>query len=153
MRRSLFLPVAVLALLWGAQAFALTVRDVAGEFVCRCGCNKLLPDCDMPCGEQLRELIAVKIREGWDKPRIVALLVRGYGEQLLAAPTKQGFNLTAWVTPFLAMGAGALAICLVIRQWARSHPRLAANPRKPELPDDPYLARLEEELRRYDEGS
>jgi cytochrome c-type biogenesis protein CcmH len=152
MRRSLLLPVAALALLWGPRAFALTVREVAGEFVCNCGCNKLLPDCDMECGERLRGVIAARIREGWDKPRIVALLVRGYGEQLLAAPTKQGFNLTAWVTPFFALGVGALAVALVIRQWARSYPSMPAGPPVPEIADDRYVARLEEELRRYEEG-
>ncbi len=150
MRRSLVLSAAVLVLLWGAPAFPLTVRDVAAEFVCNCGCNKLLPDCDMKCGEQIRGVIATKLQEGWGKPRIVALLVQGYGEQLLAAPTKRGFNLTAWVTPFLALGAGALAISLAIRQWARGYPG-AASPQTPEVADDPYLARLEEELRRYDE--
>jgi cytochrome c-type biogenesis protein CcmH len=144
--------VVLLWLLWGAPALALTVRDVAGEFVCKCGCNKLLPDCDMQCGEQIRGVIAAKIQEGWDKPRIVALLVRNYGEQLLAAPTKEGFNLTAWVTPFLAIGAAALAISLVLRQWALHHPRVPASPSAREADDDPYVARLEEELRRYDEA-
>lgn len=150
MRCSRVLPVAALILLlWSAPALALTVREVAGEFVCNCGCNKLLPDCDMQCGEQIRGVIAAKIREGWDKPRIVAFLVQGYGEKLLAAPTKQGFNLTAWVTPFLALGAGALAVCLAIRQWARSRTK-AVSPESVERPDDPYVARLDEELRRYD---
>lgn len=151
MRRSLALPVAALVLLWSVPALALTVREVAAEFVCNCGCNKVLPDCDMQCGEQLRGVIAAKIQEGWDKPRIVAFLIQGYGEKLLAAPTKQGFNLSAWVTPFLALGAGALAISLVIRQWARSHSR-PASPEPAEGVDDPYVARLDEELRRYDEA-
>ena len=91
---------------------ALVVSDVAKEFVCNCGCNKMLTDCDMQCGEQLRGVIAAKIGEGWDKPRIMDLLVRNYGEKLLAAPTKSGFNLTAWVTPFAAilLGGGMISL-------------------------------------------
>ena len=151
MRRKPILLLAALLLFWAAPAIALTVRDVAGEFICSCGCNKLLPDCDMQCGEQLREVIAAKIREGWAKPRIAAFLVQAYGEKLLAAPTKQGFNLTAWVTPFLALGMGALAVSLVIRRWRLSY-HLQAKPKADEAVEDRYVGRFEEELRKYDEG-
>ncbi len=151
MRRNPLLLLAVLLLFWAAPALALTVREVAGEFICSCGCNKLLPDCDMQCGEQLREVIAAKIREGWDKPRIAAFLIQAYGEKLLAAPTKQGFNLTAWVTPFLVLGMGALAISLVIRRWTLSYSP-QAKPKADEAVEDRYVGRFEEELRKYDEG-
>lgn len=151
MRRNPVFLLAVLLLFWTAPAIALTVREVAEEFICSCGCNKLLPDCNMQCGEQLREVIAAKIREGWDKPRIAAFLVQAYGEKLLAAPTKQGFNLTAWVTPFLVLGIGALAVSLVISRWRLSY-RLQAKPKADDAVEGRYVGRFEEELRKYDEG-
>ena len=50
---------------------ALTVSEVAREFICNCGCNKVLSECDMQCGAQLRGIIGAKLQEGWDKPRVV----------------------------------------------------------------------------------
>ena len=139
-------------LLWTPAALALVVSDVAKEFVCNCGCNKMLTDCDMQCGEQLRGVIAAKIAEGWDKPRIMDLLVKNYGEKLLAAPTKSGFNLTAWVTPFAAILAGGVMISLAVGEWvarrrATQRLRFASAVQSVE---GKYLDRVDEELRHFD---
>lgn len=138
--------------LWAPSALALVVSDVAKEFICNCGCNKMLTDCDMQCGEQLRGVIAAKIADGWDKPRIMDLLVRNYGEKLLAAPTKSGFNLTAWVTPFAAILVGGVMISLAVGEWvarrrATRRVRLAAPPG---LVEGKYLDRVDEELKSFD---
>lgn len=131
---------------------ALTVNEVAREFVCNCGCNKVLPECDMACGEQLRGIIKAKLGEGWDKPRIVRFMVENYGEKLLAAPTKAGFNLTAWITPFLALFAGAGIIGVVIRRWRRRTSRSTSDADSPakEYLEQRYGARLEEEMKRFE---
>jgi cytochrome c-type biogenesis protein CcmH len=138
--------------LWAPAALALVVSDVAKEFICNCGCNKMLPDCDMQCGEQLRGVIAAKIGEGWDKPRIMDLLVRNYGEKLLAAPTKSGFNLTAWVTPFAAILVGGVMISLAVGEWvARRRAAQRVRFASPvALVEGKYLDRVDEELKHFD---
>jgi cytochrome c-type biogenesis protein CcmH len=150
-RAGLILAWLALSSLFAPAALALVVSDVAKEFVCNCGCNKMLTDCDMQCGEQLRGVIAAKIAEGWDKPRIMGLLVKNYGEKLLAAPTKSGFNLTAWVTPFAAILVGGVMISLAVGEWvarrrATQRVRLAAPPRV----EGKYLDRVDEELKHFD---
>ncbi len=133
-------------------ALALVVSDVAKEFICNCGCNQMLTDCDMQCGDQLRGVIAAKISEGWDKPRIMDLLVRNYGEKLLAAPTKSGFNLTAWVTPFAVILVGGVMISLAVGEWVAR--RRAAQRLRLASPVGPvegkYLDRVDEELKHFD---
>jgi cytochrome c-type biogenesis protein CcmH len=149
------------ALLWGLILFvgfssvshaALTVNDVAQELICNCGCNKVLTECGMQYADQLREIIKTKLREGWDKPRIVQFMVQNYGEQILAAPTKEGFNLTAWVTPFLALFAGAGIVGLVIRRWAGQASPSASDldAAHKEYLERKHGARLEEELKRFE---
>lgn len=150
-RTGLILAWVAVSWLWAPAAMALVVSDVAKEFVCNCGCNKMLTDCDMQCGEQLRGVIAAKIGEGWDKPRIMELLVKNYGEKLLAAPTKSGFNLTAWVTPFAAILLGGVMISLAVGEWvarrrATQHVRLTT----PANVDGRYLERVDEELKHFD---
>ncbi len=137
--------------LWAPAALALVVSDVAKEFICNCGCNKMLTDCDMQCGEQLRGVIAAKIGEGWDKPRIMDLLVKNYGEKLLAAPTKSGFNLTAWVTPFAAILVGGVMISLAVGEWvARRRATQRMRLVSPAGVEARYLDRVDEELKKFD---
>ena len=138
--------------LFAPVALALVVTDVAKEFICNCGCNKMLTDCDMQCGEQLRGVIVAKIKEGWDKPRIMDLLVRNYGEKLLAAPTKSGFNLTAWVTPFAAILVGGVMISLAVAEWvARRRAAQRVRFASPvALVEGKYLDRVDEELKHFD---
>lgn len=151
-RAGLILAWVAVTWLWAPPALALTVTDVAKEFICNCGCNNLLPDCNMECGDQLRGVIAAKIKEGWDKPRIMDLLVKNYGEKLLAAPTKSGFNLTAWITPFAAILVGGVMISLAVGEWvarrrAAQRVRLASPAA---LVEGKYLDRVDEELKHFD---
>lgn len=137
--------------LWAPAALALVVSDVTREFVCNCGCNQMLTDCEMPCAEQLRGVIAAKINEGWDKPRIMDLLVKNYGEKLLAAPTKKGFNLTAWITPFAAILLGGVMISLAVGEWvARRRATQRVRQTMSAGVEGKYLQRVDEELEHFD---
>ena len=57
------------------------------------------------------------MKNGETKDQVLSYFVTQYGEKVLAAPTKKGFNLTAWVTPFLAVGAGGTVVYFVLREW------------------------------------
>ncbi len=96
------------------------IGDVAKEFICNCGCNKMLNVCDMSCGKNLRGIIAKKIDAGWDKEKIVNYMIKNYNEQILSAPTKKGFNLTAWITPFVVWGLAGIGVAMVIITWVKA---------------------------------
>jgi cytochrome c-type biogenesis protein CcmH/NrfF len=52
--------------------------------------------------------------------------VQKYGPIVLAAPTNTGFDRTAWIVPFLALGVGLVTVVLVVRAWKnRPAPALA----------------------------
>lgn len=109
---------ASLALAGGLHAQG-TVEDVAGQLICLCGCNKMLNVCDMQTAQEMKDIIATKLDEGLDKSEIVDYMTNTYGEQVLAAPTKRGFNLTAWLAPFALLGAGAGFLWLLVHLWVR----------------------------------
>jgi len=98
-------------------AFALEVNDVAGEFICNCGCNEILTSCEMECGKRLRATIKDKIRIGMGKDQIIQYMKVNFSEALLAAPEKTGFNWVAWITPFAVVILGGVAIEQAIRRW------------------------------------
>jgi len=153
--RGIALVAAFLLFLFAAvPAWALTVTDVAKEFICNCGCQKMLDACEMSCGQQLRGLIKEKIAAGWGKPKIMNYLVTQYGEKVLAAPTKKGFNLTAWVMPPVALALGAVFVYLVVKKWVRQREILATGTAsgtgmKPAL-DPEYERKLDEELEKFE---
>jgi cytochrome c-type biogenesis protein CcmH len=49
--------------------------------------------------------------------QIIQQQVEKHGETVLSAPTKKGFNLTAWVVPFGALLVGGLGLRRLIQTW------------------------------------
>lgn len=131
-------------------AYGLNVGDVSKEFICNCGCSKLLSECEMECGKTLRKIIYGKIQEGMPKDRIIEFMMDTYGETLLAAPTKKGFNLTAWATPIVAMlGGGFLVVSILIR-WTKRRTdsrEMFQQTEDRSILNDKYLNRFEKEMR------
>ncbi len=62
-------------------------------------------------------MIGQKIDQGETKDQIIEYFVAQYGEGILAAPTKKGFNLTAWMAPFVVMALAAGIIYVVTVKW------------------------------------
>ena len=130
--------------------------EMAQSLVCQCGCGLTIGNCSHPtCGPRDTMVAQVRymINQELSGPQITQAFVAQYGEKVLAAPTKQGFNLVAWVTPFAAVVVGAIAIFFFLKAWvlkaAQPAPSpLAATPQE----ENKYRQRLDEELRRFTGG-
>lgn len=125
LRIAIYLVVLALGLGLAAPAAAdgPTVDDVAKELMCQCGCGMTLPNCSsaMECmvGDQMMDVIRQQIAEGRSKSEIINYFVSIYGEQVLAAPTKEGLNLMVWVTPFATIIGGAGLVGWLLHTWRR----------------------------------
>ena len=90
--------------------------------MCLCGCNAVLEECphqDCSWGIPAKNLITERLGQGQTPDEIIKYFVATYGEKVLAAPTKTGFNIVAWVTPFVVLIVGTAAVFLVARTWSR----------------------------------
>lgn len=135
------------------RAFPATVDEIAQELTCTCGCNMLVSACEgtMECGAAayIKDQIVEQMKSGKSKEEIIAFFVDEYGEQILSSPTKRGFNLTAWVLPFVAVIFGTGAVCVLLKNWtSRKKPGPEQVSFKQE--DNLYLERIEEELKIFD---
>lgn len=63
---------------------------------------------------------------GYSADEIMAAMMDTYGDFILNAPRKQGFNLLAWFAPFVALAAGAVAIGALLRGWRMNAVKAAA---------------------------
>lgn len=137
-------------------AWALTADQMGQELACLCGCGLTISNCTHDnCGFAVpaRARIKAMLAAGKGREEILQAFTAQYGEQILAAPTKRGFNLAAWVTPFLVVAAGGTLIAVVVHQWVERRRVLVARDRKRAeqagLPDQ-YAGRLDEELKGFD---
>ena len=80
--------------------------------------------------------------------QIIKSQVDEYGETVLSAPTKFGFNLTAWVMPFMVLIAGGVGIRKILYTWVGKKQPEAAQGKTEEKPATPgkYSKRLQDEL-------
>jgi cytochrome c-type biogenesis protein CcmH/NrfF len=100
-----------------------TLKEVSEELTCQCGgCNHMLSNCTMQgCGSAvpMRKDIEERIAKGESKEAIVAAFVDIFGSRVLSAPPARGFNLSAWLTPFLVLAAGGFVAWRVLLGWRR----------------------------------
>ncbi len=124
-----------------------TLADLEDELVCPT-CETTLEMSSSPIAERMRAFIRTRIAAGDSKEEIKDKLVAQFGEGVLAAPPKRGFNLLAWLLPFAGLALAATAVTLGARRWLRTRRTPAAGPG---TPLDPALERrLDDELARYD---
>jgi cytochrome c-type biogenesis protein CcmH len=123
---SLILALLLLGGTW-APALADEAARLINELMCPADCVMTLAACEMTEAVQMREFIRAKVAEGWSRQQISDVLVEQYGERLLAAPTKKGFNLTAWITPFAVILAGGVLIGVLVTTWIRQRKQLDAR--------------------------
>jgi len=98
-----------------------TLSDIEKQLICMCGCGMLLSSCQCSTAEEFRQEIQTKLDQGVPPEQIIQGFVTRYGETVLAAPTKSGFNLTAWITPFAALILGMTVLFLVIRTFSQRY--------------------------------
>jgi cytochrome c-type biogenesis protein CcmH len=134
-----------------ACATVASQRTLEEALTCQCGCGLTVHSCNhLQCSSSipLKREIAEQIASGAPEDQILAYFQKKYGEKILSAPTTTGFNLTAWLMPFVAIGFGGVLVGMVLVRWRRT-----SNERPPtSLPaGDPQLrARLERELQDLD---
>lgn len=137
-----------------------TQNEVESSLTCQCGCGLTVHSCDhLNCGSgiPLKKEIGERIAESRTLPQILSYFEQKYGEKILAAPTKRGFNLAAWIVPFVVIGLGGIMIAFALRRW-RVQPTLAGIPgQEADMPTETISpeqaalrARLERELRDRD---
>ena len=131
----------------GAPELDEQVRAIAQDL--RCPVCQNLSTADSPSGlaNQMRGVIREKLQAGENREQIEAYFVEKYGEWVLLAPRKRGFNLVAWLLPFAGVIAGGVGVAVLVRRWAAGREEAAAGGAAP-TPPDPALEAYRERLRK-----
>ena len=156
MRRALALALLVALAAAGAAAASEehpTLPELERELICPT-CHESLAVSNSPIADRMRAFIRARIAAGDTKSEIKDQLVDQFGESVLAAPPKKGFNLLAWLLPLVGLAAAAVVLAVVARRWSRAraaelHADPSGNGRAALDPD--LERRLDEELAQFDD--
>lgn len=126
---------------------------------CQCGCTLDVYTCrttDFACqvSPAMHRDVVTLVENGYSAQEIIDAFVDTYGERVLMAPRKEGFNWAGYLVPFAALGAGAAGLAVALRRMQQrgmrpSASRVASAPRAvPANADE--MARLDAAVRRDD---
>jgi len=134
-----------------ADCTKTTVSDLEDEVMCPvCGTSLGLAR-EAPQARRERAYIVRLVKRCRSKDEIKAALVAQFGDSVLAVPSTDGFNLSAYVAPLLTMLLAGAALIIGLVRWRRAGPtsaRAAAAFASSRAIDPTDTARLDEELRR-----
>jgi cytochrome c-type biogenesis protein CcmH len=106
----------------------------------------------MPCGfsPRIHADVVQLVNGGYSADEILGAFEQSYGEKILMAPKKEGFNWVGWGAPFAAVGGGAILAAALIRSWGRRAADRREAPAVPIEASDDEMARLEAAIRSDD---
>ena len=138
-----------------ATAAPPTNQEMEASLTCQCSCGLTVHNCNhLQCGFAIpaKEQIAEQLEQGQSRQAILASFTARYGEKVLSAPTAAGFNLAAWVTPFLVVFIGAVSIGFIVLRWTKRRPQAHATSPSPTpiSTANPYQERLKKELETFE---
>ena len=105
--------------------------DLEHQIHCQCGCNLDVYTCrttDFACSVSpaMHSDVMGLVAGGHTGPEILAAFKAVYGEKVLMAPVRSGFNLLGYTVPFIALGAGGAIVAVLMRRWKLRAPETAA---------------------------
>lgn len=131
--------------------------ELSDKFMCLCGCGSTIKTCPMEeCGFAIpfRKELYDRIQKGETKEQIISYFVGKHGQQILSAPTKKGFNLTAWITPFAAIIVVGLLMKKIMDKWTtKGHiheEEIKKSEKDMTASDGKYKKLLEKELKEFE---
>jgi cytochrome c-type biogenesis protein CcmH len=127
--------------------------DLEHQIHCQCGCNLDVYTCrttDFSCSVSpaMHADVLGLVAGGHTAPEILAAFRAVYGEKVLMAPLRSGFNLVGYTMPFVALGTGAVVVAALIKRWKSRAPAVSAVATDHIDATEGELAELEEAVRR-----
>lgn len=141
-----FLLAAMLACSQAAELPPLDVRAQALDrsLICPVCPGETIDQSQATLAGQMQAFVREKLLTGWTDQQIRQYFVDRYGDSVLAAPPKSGFNLIVWVVPPVGVLGGLLLLVLAVRGMRGR--REAAEKAEGEGALQPYLALVDREL-------
>lgn len=106
--------------------------DLEHAIHCQCGCNLDVFTCrttDFSCSVSpaMHADVMGLVTGGHTAQEILTAFKAVYGEKVLMAPVRSGFNLVGYTMPFIALGTGAVIVAALLKRWKSRAPAAATT--------------------------
>lgn len=124
-----------------------TVSRIADNLMCTCGCPHIIGQCGDECSvaPQLVHEISELVTAGNTEEEVYKIFEDKYGLRVLAVPKAEGFNLLAWVMPFVGLLAGMVVVFFVAKRLKPDDSNQETEGARPEI-DEQYRKLIDREL-------
>jgi cytochrome c-type biogenesis protein CcmH len=105
-----------------AQQPSDRAHQIGGKFMCMCGCNQVLSQCNhVGCTVSTSMLKEVDraLARGDSEDAITQAFVQEFGTKVYAEPPHSGFSLVAWSMPAVYLAVGLGLVLFVINRWRK----------------------------------
>ena len=96
-----------------------TVHEVAAQLRCVVCQSLSVADSPSEMASQMRGIIRERLAAGERPPEVIQYFVDRYGEWILLAPRRHGFNWLVWLFPLAAVVTGLALVVTLVRRWTR----------------------------------
>jgi len=96
-----------------------TVQDVSAQLRCVVCQNLSVADSPSEMAGQMRAIVRERLEAGETPDQVRDYFVARYGEWILLAPRRSGFNLLVWGFPLAAVAVGFAVVAMLLRRWTR----------------------------------
>jgi cytochrome c-type biogenesis protein CcmH len=113
-----------------AQQPSDRAHQIGGKFMCMCGCNQVLSQCNhVGCTVSTSMLKEVDqaLARGDSEDAITQAFVQEFGTKVYAEPPHSGFSLVAWSMPAVYLVVGLVLVLFVISRWRKRPVRPASG--------------------------
>ena len=90
--------------------------------------------------------IKTMLDDGLSKQDVIEAYVARYGQVILSAPPREGFDLIAWVVPFMILGAATGLILMLLKRWTSDRGARESNQVTLKPFDETILEKVEYEM-------
>lgn len=129
----------------GERDIEAEARQIASLLRCPVCQNLSVADSPAELAQEMQGLVKERLLKGESREEVLAYFISKYGEWVLLAPPKRGFNLFIWILPTAFVLGGLGGIAILLRRWVRRGEGQSLEEEGGEI-DPRYRERLDREL-------
>ena len=122
-------------------------QSIDQQIMCPVCPAETIDQAQVPIAKQMRKIVREQLADGASEAEILSFFADRYGQAIIGAPPKSGFNLIAWLFPVVALASALVASIFVLKSMTRK-PVISVTSLESEIDSqlDSFLQRVDSDM-------